>query len=40
MLEYDVQLYFRRARTWPGVLAEPRAAYRHVSDVRYATAGG
>jgi alkylation response protein AidB-like acyl-CoA dehydrogenase len=39
MLEYDIQLYFRRARAWPGVLAEPRAGYRHVSDVRYATAG-
>jgi alkylation response protein AidB-like acyl-CoA dehydrogenase len=40
MLEYDVQLYFRRARTWPGVLCEPRAGYRQVADSRYATAGG
>ncbi|MCU1586581.1 MAG: Acyl-CoA dehydrogenase FadE27 [Frankiales bacterium] len=39
MLEYDIQLYFRRARTWPGVLCEPRAAYRQVSDTRYAAAG-
>jgi alkylation response protein AidB-like acyl-CoA dehydrogenase len=39
MLEYDIQLYFRRARSWPAVLAEPRAAYRSVADARYATAG-
>jgi alkylation response protein AidB-like acyl-CoA dehydrogenase len=39
MLEYDIQLYFRRARSWPAVLAEPRAAYRAVADARYATAG-
>jgi alkylation response protein AidB-like acyl-CoA dehydrogenase len=30
MLEYDIQLYFRRARAWAGVLAEPRAVYRTV----------
>ena len=39
MLEYDIQLYFRRARGWAGVLAEPRTAYRQVADTRYATAG-
>jgi alkylation response protein AidB-like acyl-CoA dehydrogenase len=39
MLEYDIQLYFRRARAWAGVLAEPRAAYRRVADVRYAKTG-
>jgi alkylation response protein AidB-like acyl-CoA dehydrogenase len=39
MLEYDIQLYFRRARAWPAVLAEPRAAYRLVAEARYATAG-
>lgn len=39
MLEYDVQLYFRRARAWAGVLAEPRAAYRRVADARYTTQG-
>jgi alkylation response protein AidB-like acyl-CoA dehydrogenase len=37
MLEYDVQLYFRRARAWAGVLGEPRDAYRRVTDVRLAT---
>lgn len=35
MLEYDIQLYFRRARAWAGVFAEPRAAYRRVADARY-----
>jgi alkylation response protein AidB-like acyl-CoA dehydrogenase len=39
MLEYDIQLYFRRARAWAAVLSEPRAAYRRVTDVRYATTG-
>lgn len=39
MLEYDVQLYFRRARSWPAVLSEPRESYRHVGDVRYAETG-
>ena len=39
MLEYDIQLYFRRARAWAGVLSEPRVAYRRVADARYATAG-
>jgi alkylation response protein AidB-like acyl-CoA dehydrogenase len=36
MLEYDAQLYFRRARAWAGVLGEPREAYRRVADLRYA----
>ena len=39
MLEYDAQLYFRRARAWAGVLGEPRDAYRRVSDLRYASVG-
>src|SRR5436190_9300887 len=39
MLEYDAQLYFRRARAWAGVLGEPREAYRRVADVRYAAVG-
>jgi alkylation response protein AidB-like acyl-CoA dehydrogenase len=37
MLEYDAQLYFRRARAWAGVLGEPRDSYRRVADLRYAT---
>jgi alkylation response protein AidB-like acyl-CoA dehydrogenase len=39
MLEYDAQLYFRRARAWVGVLGEPRDAYRRVADLRYSTVG-
>lgn len=39
MLEYDAQLYFRRARAWAGVLGEPRDAYRRVADLRFVTAG-
>lgn len=35
MLEYDIQLYFRRARAWGAVLAEPRALYRRVADERH-----
>ena len=27
MLEYDVQLYFRRARAWPAVFGEPAQMY-------------
>ena len=38
MLEYDAQLYFRRARAWAGVLGEPRDAYRRVADLRFALA--
>ena len=34
--EYDVQLYYRRARAWAGVCLEPRAAYRRAADHRYA----
>jgi alkylation response protein AidB-like acyl-CoA dehydrogenase len=40
MLEYDIQLYFRRARAWAGVLGEPREAYRRVADARYSVVGG
>src|SRR5262249_13743529 len=35
MMEYDVQLYYRRARGWANVLAEPRVAFRRVADKRY-----
>jgi alkylation response protein AidB-like acyl-CoA dehydrogenase len=27
MTEYDIQLYFRRAKAWPAILMEPRRAY-------------
>ncbi len=26
-LEYDIQLYFRRAKAWPLLAGDPRAAY-------------
>jgi alkylation response protein AidB-like acyl-CoA dehydrogenase len=35
MMEYDVQLYYRRARAWANVYAEPRLVYRRVADKRY-----
>ncbi|HVU72720.1 MAG TPA: acyl-CoA dehydrogenase family protein [Mycobacteriales bacterium] len=34
-LEYDVQLYWRRARAWAAVWGEPAAAYRRAADARY-----
>jgi alkylation response protein AidB-like acyl-CoA dehydrogenase len=40
MMEYDVQLYFRRARAWANVYAEPRLVYRRVADRRYGLVGG
>ncbi len=39
MLEYDIQLYFRRARAWAGVGMDTRSAYRRVSDARYGRVG-
>jgi alkylation response protein AidB-like acyl-CoA dehydrogenase len=39
MMEYDVQLYYRRARAWANVYAEPRIVYRRVADKRYGTPG-
>ncbi|BBY22163.1 acyl-CoA dehydrogenase [Mycobacterium stomatepiae] len=35
MLEYDAQLYFRRARGWAGVFGGSDAAYRRVARYRY-----
>jgi alkylation response protein AidB-like acyl-CoA dehydrogenase len=35
--EYDIQLYYRRARAWTAVYLEPRAAYRRAADHRYRT---
>jgi alkylation response protein AidB-like acyl-CoA dehydrogenase len=35
MMEYDVQLYYRRARAWSNVWAEPAVAYRRTADARY-----
>ena len=38
MMEYDVQLLYRRARAWANVYAEPAAVYRRVADKRYGRA--
>ena len=35
MMEYDIQLYYRRARGWANVYAEPARAYDRVADRRY-----
>jgi len=34
-LEYDIQLYFRRAKAWPLALGDPRPAYQHLADRLY-----
>jgi hypothetical protein len=39
MLEYDIQLYYRRARAWAGVGMDTRTAYRRVADARHARMG-
>jgi alkylation response protein AidB-like acyl-CoA dehydrogenase len=33
--EYDIQLYYRRARAWANVVMSPAAARRRVADLRY-----
>lgn len=38
-LEYDIQLYFRRARALGSVLAGPRTMYRRVAATRYGAKG-
>jgi alkylation response protein AidB-like acyl-CoA dehydrogenase len=39
MMEYDVQLYYRRARAWAGLYGDPVAVYRRVADRRYGPVG-
>jgi alkylation response protein AidB-like acyl-CoA dehydrogenase len=39
MMEYDVQLYFRRVRAWANIFAEPNKVYRRVADQRYGELG-
>ena len=38
MLEYDVQLYYRRARGWARVWGDADAAYRRAAATRYGAA--
>ena len=35
MMEYDIQLFWRRARAWANVWGEPAAGYRRAADARY-----
>jgi hypothetical protein len=35
MMEYDIQLYFRRARGWANVFDDPEHVYRRAADRRY-----
>ncbi len=39
MLEFDIQLYFRRAKAWPALLAEPAALYARAAGYRLADRG-
>jgi alkylation response protein AidB-like acyl-CoA dehydrogenase len=39
MLEYDVQLHYRRSRGWPRAWGDADAGFRRAGDARYATAG-
>jgi alkylation response protein AidB-like acyl-CoA dehydrogenase len=34
-LEYDIQLYVRRAKAWPLALGDPKLEYRRLADVIY-----
>ncbi|MFC4944280.1 acyl-CoA dehydrogenase family protein [Pseudonocardia sp. GCM10023141] len=34
-LEYDIQLYFRRAKAWPLALGDPRHEYRRLAELAY-----
>jgi alkylation response protein AidB-like acyl-CoA dehydrogenase len=36
MLEYPIQLYYRRARSWAALLESPQASFRRVADLRLA----
>jgi alkylation response protein AidB-like acyl-CoA dehydrogenase len=36
MLEYDVQLFFRRAKAWPLALGDPKAELDRLGDLLYA----
>ena len=40
MLEYDIQLYFRRAKAWAAQFAEPAVLYARAEAHRLAAAPG
>ena len=35
MEEYDIQLFYRRAKGWANVLDEPAHEYARLADLRY-----
>jgi alkylation response protein AidB-like acyl-CoA dehydrogenase len=35
MEEYDIQLFYRRAKGWANVLGEPAHEYARLADLRY-----
>jgi alkylation response protein AidB-like acyl-CoA dehydrogenase len=39
MMEYDIQLYYRRARAWANVFGGPAVVDRRVADARYGAVG-
>jgi hypothetical protein len=39
MLEYDIQLYFRRAKAWLLAAGDPRQQLRQIADLRYGPVG-
>ncbi len=38
-LEYDIQLYFRRARGWANILGDPAAERLRLADLLWPRAG-
>lgn len=39
MLEYPIQMYYRRARSWGAVLESPQASYQRVTQAQLAAGG-
>jgi alkylation response protein AidB-like acyl-CoA dehydrogenase len=39
MAEYDIQLYYRRAKGWPLQLGDPARDLRHLADILYGNPG-
>jgi alkylation response protein AidB-like acyl-CoA dehydrogenase len=40
MLEYPIQMYYRRARSWPAILEGPRDSYARAADLHVAATRG
>ena len=38
-LEYDIQLYYRRAEAWPLALGDPRQGTAHLADALFGPIG-